>query len=36
MKELERQPDLAAFLRDRFHLLAQEPDYLVFDLRGPP
>jgi 4-amino-4-deoxy-L-arabinose transferase-like glycosyltransferase len=35
MQEFDQQPDLKAFLSERFPVLAQTDDYLIFDLRHP-
>lgn len=36
LEELERQPDLSALLRARFRPIAENRDYIIFDLRLPP
>jgi hypothetical protein len=35
MQEFDQQPDLKAFLSERFPVRAQTDDYLIFDLRHP-
>ncbi|HVX30185.1 MAG TPA: glycosyltransferase family 39 protein [Nitrolancea sp.] len=35
MNEFEQQPDLQAFLTERYPVLAETDDYLIFDLRHP-
>lgn len=36
MAKWKRQPDLQALLRGRFPVVAERPDFVVFDLRGGP